>query len=143
MHFSVATLGIDLFSGVYLRVMCLWCAVFENSSFQGVHQVGQFFARKLKQSRFPKHRAFLKCQMMDKATKKNIVQSASHSVFCLFYLLTFEDQADRLSQKSTDLTLRYGDAGLGLVLRGPVQSDPVWRGLVWGFLHEFKMTLRM
>jgi len=32
------------------------------------------------------------------------------------------------------------DAGLGLALLSPVQSDPVWCGPVHHFIHEFKTT---
>ena len=48
-----------------------------------------------------------------------------------------------ISQKVADFILRYGDAGLDLAVHGPVQSSLVWCGPVWGFMHEFKMTLHM
>jgi len=45
------TLGLHVFSGVYLnKLLCLWCAVSENSSIYGVHYVRCFVARKQKQS---------------------------------------------------------------------------------------------
>jgi hypothetical protein len=36
------------------------------------------------------------------------------------------------------LLCKFGNAGLGLVPHGPVQSDPVWCGPVQPFIHEFK-----
>jgi len=46
-----------------------------------------------------------------------------------------------MPQKSADFTLRFGDAGLGLVSHGPVQSDLVWCGPVHCFTCIFKMAL--
>jgi len=92
---------------------------------------------------------------MDKAPKKKSVSvNFSHTVVSFRFLDCWKwDQQVVpqyqyriitlhcvISQKSADLTWWFGNARLDFAPRGPVLSDPVWRGLVQCFIHEFKMT---
>jgi hypothetical protein len=58
---------------------------------------------------------------MDRVTKKNMVSFNALHFFpsCVY-------------------TKLVGSAGLDLALHRLVQSNPVWYGLIWPFIHEFK-----
>ena len=101
--FPVTTFGLDLFSGAHLnKLLFVWCAVIENSSVWGVHQVRCFFASKLKQGQLMKFHASLKKldngQSPPPPQKKKIVSANfDHALFSLLDFLTSEDGTDKLS----------------------------------------------
>jgi hypothetical protein len=110
------------------HVTLLWCAVIENNSIKGVHEVRCFTAWKQKQRWLLHCHDSLKNHTTENTPSPKKSVNFSHALFSLLNFLKFEDSAHRLSwnfgkelplyTNIAELTWWFGDAVLGLVLHG-------------------------
>jgi hypothetical protein len=93
-HFPVTTLGLDLFSGAYLKLLFLWWRIAESKAYT---RLGDSLSEIGNRTGFL-ILCFFKKLDDGQAHKRRLSVNFSHAVFSLLDFLTLEDETDRWSQ---------------------------------------------